>query len=78
MQEISVRFVGPVRRPGPEREIRVPARGLETVSDLLRHLGYSDREQSRLHVLSSGRRLAIDAPLAGVASLEILVAIGGG
>jgi hypothetical protein len=78
MQGLTVRFVGPIRRPGPEREIVVQNPDLVTVADLLHHLGYDGQEQSRLHVLQGGRRLVLDAPLQGVEAVEILVAVGGG
>ncbi len=75
---IVVRFVGPVRRPGPERSLTLDAAGLETVGALLASLGYAPHEIAALTVLAEGVRLAPDAPLVGVTSLEILLAIGGG
>ena len=80
MNPIKVSFVGPVRRPGPEREMTVDATaaGLETVADLLEHLGYEQREMSSLHVLADGARKGPDQPLGDTESVEILIAIGGG
>ncbi len=80
MMQLEVSFVGPVRRPGPERLMTLDpdALGLETVADLMRHLGYKERELSSLHVLADGARRELDQPLAGVKSVEILIAIGGG
>lgn len=75
---IVVRFVGPVRRPGPERTLSLNTAGLETVGDLLARLGYAPHECAALTVLAGGTRLAPGSPLAGVTSLEILLAIGGG
>ena len=75
---LSVRFVGPVRRPGPDREIEVDPRDLGTVGDLLEHLGYDSDERAALHVLVDGARRPLDAPIADAGSIEILVAIGGG
>ena len=80
MTQLKVSFVGPVRRPGPERHMTVDldALALETVADLMRHLGYKERELSSLHVLADGARRELDQPLAGLESVEILIAIGGG
>lgn len=77
---LQVSFVGPVRRPGPQRQmtVDVKALGLETVAELMRHLGYKDRELKSLHVLADGARRELDQPLEGVESVEILIAIGGG
>ena len=78
MKNLAVTFVGPVRRPVPERATSVDTSGLHTVADLLRHLGYKDHELAVLHVLSDGSRLKLDAPLDGVESVEILLPVGGG
>ena len=75
---IVVRFVGPVRRPGPERTLSLDPAGLETVGDLLASLGYAPHEVAALTVLAEGARLSAGSPLAGLTSLEILLAIGGG
>jgi hypothetical protein len=78
MSTLAVRFVGPVRRPGPARAIDVDSSGLHTVADLLRHLGYEAREMPSLSVLVDGGRKDLDAPLDGARTVEILIAIGGG
>ncbi len=78
MSAITVRFIGPVRRPGPERSLELGRDGLATLADLLRSLGYRPDEMSALTVLADGARLALEAPLDGVQAVEILLAIGGG
>lgn len=78
MAALTVRFVGPVRRPGPERTLEVEVADLHTVGDLLAHLGYAPREWPALHVLVDGSRKQPDASLDGARTVEILVAIGGG
>jgi sulfur carrier protein ThiS len=78
VSKLTVHFVGPVRRPGPERAAEVDREGLRTVGDLLDRLGYSQAEREALHVLVDGTRRPVDAVLADAASVEILVAIGGG
>jgi len=78
MSALTVRFIGPVRRPGPARALEIDAAGLSTVADLLLHLGYSATEQSSLSVVVDGARRDPAASLAGARSVEILIAIGGG
>lgn len=78
MSSITVHFVGPVRRPAPEREMTVDITGLQTVADLLQRLGYKPKEQASLNVRAGGVRKASDDSLDGIESLEILIAIGGG
>lgn len=75
---ILVQFVGPVRRPGPERSLSIDPTGLTTIGDLLGRLGYAAHEIAVLTVLAGGVRLTPDSPLSGVTSIEILLAIGGG
>ena len=78
MKSLKINFVGPMRRPGPARQMTVDPSELGTVSDLLRRLGYDEREMAVLNVLSEGDRLHPEASQDGVESVEILVAIGGG
>jgi sulfur carrier protein ThiS len=78
MKPLTVRFVGPVRRPGPERALEVDPSATPTVGALLESLGYSPDEHRSLQVLTDGRRARGDTPLTGVESVEILIAIGGG
>lgn len=78
MSSLTVQFVGPVRRPGPQRVVEVERGGLSCVRDLLERLGYSPEERRGLHVIADGTRRSPEDPLDGVTSVEILVAIGGG
>ena len=78
MLDLLVRFVGPVRRPGPERTLEVDRSAHATVGDLLGALGYTPEEQRHLTVLADGVRRSAEAPLHDVQRIEILVAIGGG
>ena len=73
-----VRFIGPVRRPGPERTIEVAREGLATVADLLGRLGYTAVESSRLTVLLDGVRADAGAPLGLARTADILILVGGG
>jgi sulfur carrier protein ThiS len=77
MSRITVQFVGPVRRPGPERTVELQTE-LATVGELLADLGYSTEEQGSLQALADGRRARASTPLRGVRTIEILIAIGGG
>ena len=78
MSRLAVHFVGPVRRPGPERTLELPRGSLETVGDLLEQLGYTPGERQGLHVLVDGTRRSPDESLDGATRVEILVASGGG
>lgn len=78
MSTVTVHFVGPVRRPGPERTLAVDASELSTVGALLSELGYSDDEQRSLQPRVDGKRARVSTPLQGVQTVEILIAIGGG
>jgi sulfur carrier protein ThiS len=78
MSTVSVHFVGPVRRPCPERTLEVDASELSTVGELLAELGYSDEEQRSLQPRVDGKRARASMPLTGVQTVEILIAIGGG
>jgi hypothetical protein len=78
MNSLCVRFVGPVRRPGPERVITVDVAGLVTIEDLLRHLRYLPHEWTSLGVLVDGVRRGPADALNDARTVEILVALGGG
>jgi sulfur carrier protein ThiS len=78
MSTLTILFVGPVRRPGSERTLKVDSVGLQSVADLLRSLGYSAGEQANLSVLLDGRRASRDTSLEGIQQVEILVLVGGG
>jgi hypothetical protein len=58
--------------------MEIDAANLSTVAELLAHLGYRAPEQSSLSVLLDGTRRDLGASLAGVRTVEILIAIGGG
>jgi hypothetical protein len=78
MKSLAVQFVGPVRRPCPERALELDASKLDRVVDLLRHLDYQEGELSSLTVRLDGRRAGLDSSLEGARQVEILIAIGGG
>jgi hypothetical protein len=75
---VSVEFVGPVRRPGPERRLSLELEAAPTVSALLERLGYSRDEGARLTVLVDGVRQAPTALVPDGARVEILLPVGGG
>jgi len=78
MHELTIQFIGPVRRPGSERTLTIDPTGLQTVGDLLGRLGYSGEERQALHVLVDGTRRPLEGVIEGADRVEILVAIGGG
>ena len=76
---LTIRFIGPVRRPGPERAVELEVTGITTVGELLAHLGYGAAEQASLQVLVDGARAAtLDTSIKGARAVEILIAVGGG
>jgi len=78
MTPLLIRFIGPVRRPGPHRSLEIDPSGLQSVADLLHHLGFAAHELDQLTVLVDGARKSLDSPLTGALAVDILVAIGGG
>lgn len=78
MGGVTVRFVGPVRRPGPERTMVVDRTGLRTVTDLLSLLGYSTVEAGRLTVLLDGVRAEPETEIGAASTADILILVGGG
>jgi sulfur carrier protein ThiS len=76
---LTIRFVGPVRRPGPERTIELEVTEDDTVGELLARLGYDAEEQASLQVLVDGARAkTLDTSIAEARAVEIMIAIGGG
>jgi sulfur carrier protein ThiS len=78
VSRVTVEFVGPVRRPCPERKLALELDVLPTVGGLLERLGYSPEEAARLTVLVDGKRQEPAAPVPEGARVEILLPVGGG
>ena len=78
MAHITVEFVGPVRRPGPERRLSLELEAAPEVGALLERLGYGREEAARLTVLVDGVRQAPSALVPDGAQVEILLPVGGG
>jgi sulfur carrier protein ThiS len=76
---ITVDFIGPVRRPGPERRLTLEVGdGGLAVAALLTRLGYLPDEGARLTVLVAGRRAGADERVPDGVHIEILLPVGGG
>jgi hypothetical protein len=75
---ITVEFVGPVRRPGPERTLSLEVEAALAVGALLERLGYGRDEGARLTVLVDGIRQGPAALVPDGARVEILLPVGGG
>jgi hypothetical protein len=75
---LTVEFVGPVRRPGPERKLTLELAAAPTVDALLERLGYGRDEGARLTVLVDGVRQGPGALVPDGARVEILLPVGGG
>ena len=71
-------FVGPVRRPCPERKLSLELEASAKVGALLERLGYSREETTRLTVLVDGKQQGPDASVPEGARVEILLPVGGG
>ncbi len=78
MAHITVEFVGPVRRPGPERRLTLELEAPPAVDALLARLGYGREEGARLTVLVDGVRQGPTALVPDGATVEILLPVGGG
>ncbi len=78
MAHITVEFVGPVRRPGPERTLALDFEAAPAVRALLERLGYGPDEGTRLTVLVDGVRQGPAALVPDGAKVEILLPVGGG
>ena len=78
MTRVTVEFVGPVRRPCPERKLSLELQAAPKVGALLERLGYSREETARLTVLVDGKQQGLDAPVPDGARVEILLPVGGG
>jgi hypothetical protein len=75
---VTVEFVGPVRRPGPERRLSLDLEAAPAVAELLARLGYAPDEGARLTVLVDGVRQGPAALVPDGARVEILLPVGGG
>lgn len=78
MAHVTVEFVGPVRRPGPERRLTLELEAAPAVGALLERLGYGRDEGARLTVLVDGVRQGPTAVVPDGARIEILLPVGGG
>jgi len=75
---VTVEFIGPVRRPGPERSLALELEATPLVGALLERLGYSREEAARLTVLVDGHQQGLAASVPDGARVEILLPVGGG
>jgi hypothetical protein len=75
---ITVEFVGPVRRPGPERMRSLKVEAALAVDALLERLGYGPEERACLTVLVDGVRQGPKFLVPDGARVEILLPVGGG
>jgi hypothetical protein len=75
---ITVEFVGPVRRPCPERSLALELDAAPRVGALLERLGYGREEAVRLTVLVDGSRQGLGDAVPDGAKVEILLPVGGG
>jgi sulfur carrier protein ThiS len=75
--KIDVVFVGPMRRPWPERARTLEVAEGVLLSELLRSWGYSDEESSRLSCAVNGQAVRLQTPLEEGARGDRLHRLGG-
>ena len=76
--QVQVEFVGPVRRPWPQRRGDAPIEVGATVASLLAQLGFAPAEARFLSVLVNGARVAATTPLAAGDHVVVALMVGGG
>jgi sulfur carrier protein ThiS len=74
---ISVRLIGPMRKPQGQAEVDLPCEGRMTVAEALRRTGYradelrffsvqvNDRQRDHEYVVQDGDRLQVFLPVGG-------------
>jgi molybdopterin converting factor small subunit len=78
VSRVTVEFVGPVRRPCPERSLALELEAPAQVGARRERLGYSREEAARLTVLVDGGKQGLAATVPDGARVEILLPVGGG
>jgi sulfur carrier protein ThiS len=76
--DIHVEFLGPMRRPWPERERDVEIDSGWTVGELMTHLGYREDESRFFSVVVNGSRARGDVALTDGDRVTLTVVVGGG
>lgn len=76
--KIDVVFVGPLRRPWPERARTLEVADGVLLSELLRSWGYSDEEASRLSCAVNGEAARLQTPLEEGDRVSVMLLLGGG
>ncbi len=78
MPTCTVRYLGPIRRPCPQREHEVEIDEDMTATELLERLGYAERDRPRISIHLNGRAAKADATLRGGDEITLGVLAGGG
>lgn len=79
VRDVTIRFMGPIRKPsgvGATTHLSVEAE--VTVDGLLTELGYQELERSRLRVMACGRTLNRSDPVGDAEELTVFLPLGGG
>ena len=75
---VTVEFVGPMRRPWPERRRQIEVVESSSIAELLRSLGYGDEEARHFSFLVAGGKASLDTVLQPDTRVSVLLMVGGG
>ena len=78
MAELEVQLVGPIRRPQGKRRLGLTVREGCTVEEVLREVGFRDREIHAILVAVNGARVRNDHSLSDGDRVELMMRLGGG
>lgn len=78
MAQVSVEFVGPVRRPWREQRRDVEIGDGTTVASLVEQLGYSDADRRHLTVLVNSEKVPSSTILSDGDTIVVTMIVGGG
>ena len=76
--KVEVQFLGPIRRPWPERSRTVEIEGGTSVHDFLLEVGFAEKELKRIVIIYNGKRSKTSAVLNDGDSLAVGLPVGGG
>lgn len=76
--KIEIEFLGPMRRPWPERARPLDVEERSSVSDVLRQVGYTEEETTHLTFSVNGVPARLAQSLTDGDQLSVMLLLGGG
>jgi hypothetical protein len=77
--QVTIRFLGPIRRPaGVGLTAVVDVEAEATLDAVLATLGYDEGDRRRLRVLAAGAQLGLSDRIGGADELTVFLPLGGG